>query len=297
MEDCDNSDNEVKEVQLNAAALKDPDAMHTPISFPDHSSLDSSGLVDSGSSHCFADPLFISSNNLPSYDIPPVTLRLLDGLVGEVITKATDIRIRFSTKDVLLLKFYITKLDSHSAFVFRHNWLHCYNPSIDWYAGQILDFRQLLPSVLSSSHIKATGSPVPPMSRPSSASDLLPSVTSTFASASVPLGNVSLPSVSFINTATYSRLAHVKGNTIFSVTISNSDIVSGCSASAEQVDLSGIPEDYHEYTDVFSKSQASNLLPHRPYDLQIDLKEGAEPPVGRMYSLSNRDDCPLRIFG
>jgi hypothetical protein len=73
--DCDDSDEEVKEVRLNAAALKDPDTMHTPISFPDYSSLDSSGLVDSGSSHCFADPVFISSNNLPSYDIPPVTLR------------------------------------------------------------------------------------------------------------------------------------------------------------------------------------------------------------------------------
>jgi hypothetical protein len=139
-EDCDNSDDEVKEVRLNAAALKDPDAMHTQISFPDYSSLDSSGLVDSGSSHCFADPLFISSNNLLSYDIPPVTLHLLDGSVGEVITKATDICIRFSTKDVLLLKFYITKLDSHSAFVFGHNWLHRYNLLIDWYAGQILYF-------------------------------------------------------------------------------------------------------------------------------------------------------------
>ena len=138
--DCDNSDDEVKEVRLNAAALKDPDSLHTPISFPDYPSIDSFGLVDSGSSHCFADPVFISSNNLPSYDIPPVTLRLLDGSVGEVITKATDIRICFSTKDILLLKFYITKLDSPSAFVFGHNWLYCYNPSIDWYAGQILYF-------------------------------------------------------------------------------------------------------------------------------------------------------------
>jgi hypothetical protein len=196
----------------------------------------------------------------------------------------------------LVLKFYITKLDSTSAFVFGHNWLYCYNPSIDWYAGQILYFRRLPLSVPSSSRIKATGSPVPPMLSTSSASVPNPSVTSAFASASVPLGNVSLPSVSFVNAAAYSQLACVKGNTIFSVTISNSDTVSGCSTSAEQVDLSGIPEDYHEYADVFSRFQASQLPPHRPYDLKIDLEEGAEPPIGRMYSLLDTEMTALREF-
>jgi hypothetical protein len=134
------------------------------------------------------------------------------------------------------------------------------------------------------------------LSRPSSTSDPLPSVTSAFASASVPLGNVSLPSVSFINAAAYSHLAHVKGNTFFSVTISNADTVSGRSASAQQVDLTGIPEDYHEYADVFSKSQANNLPPYRPYDLKIDLKEGAEPPVRRTYSLLDTEMTALREF-
>ena len=83
-----------------------------------------SGLVDSGSSHCFVDPSFISDHSVSCYDIPPVILRLIDGSVGASITKAADIAIRFSTNDILLLKFYVTKLDSTSAFVFGHNWLH-----------------------------------------------------------------------------------------------------------------------------------------------------------------------------
>jgi len=152
---------------------------------------------------------------------------------------------------MILLKFYTTKLDSTSVFVFGHNWLHHYNLLIDWSAGQITYFRRLLPSVLSSARPGTNGSPEPPVASFTSASDPLPSVDSP--SISVPLGNSSSPpSISFINAAAYVRLACVKGNTIFSISISVSDSVAGCSTSAEQVDLSSIPEDYHEFADVFS---------------------------------------------
>jgi len=291
-EGCGNSNSEPKEVRLNAAALSNLDSLHTPISFPDHPSLSSTGLVDSGLSHCFVDPEF---NSFPSYEIPPVVLRLLDRSVGAIITCATDITIRFSTNDMILLKFYITKLDSTSAFVFGHNWLHRYNLLIDWSAGQITYFRRLPPSVPSSARPGTNSSPEPPVASFISASDPLPSVDSP--PISVPLGNSSSsPSISFINAATYARLAHVKGNTIFSISISVSDSVAVCSASVEQVDLSSIPEDYHEFADVFSKSQASTLPPHQSYDLKIDLEEGAEPPLGRMYSLSVSEMSALREF-
>ena len=64
--------------------------------------------------------------------------------------------------------------------------------------------------------------------------------------------------------------------------------VSGKSAvvSDETPDLSHIPEDYHDFADVFNKAKADTLAPHRPYDLKINLEEGASPPVGVMYSLS-----------
>ena len=274
--------------------MVNPDSLHTPISFPEHSSVSSTGLVDSGSSHCFVDPKFVSLNSLPSYEIPPVILRLLDGSVGAMITRAADILVRFSTNDILLVKFYITKLDSTSAFVFGHNWLHRYNPSIDWSAGQITSFRQLPLSVPSSARSGPNDSSESPASR-SSASDPKPSISSA-SEPSVPLGNSSLPSVSFINAAAYARLARVKGNTVFSMTVSNSDSATGFSANPDPVDLSGIPEDYHEYADVFSKSKAGSLPPHRTYDLKIDLDEGAEPPIGRMYSLSKAELTTLRHF-
>jgi len=293
-EGCDNSNGEVTEVQLNAAALLNPDSLHTPISFPSFPSLSSTGLVDSGSSHCFIDPTFVSQNSFPIYEIPPVTLRLLDGSVGAIITRATEIDIRFSTKDVLRVKLYITTLDSTSAFVFGYNWLHRYNPSIDWSAGRILYFRKLPSSASSSPRAGSTDSPESPVSGTPFASN--PSTSVPPAPFSAPFGDPSLPSVSFINAAAYARLARLKENITFSVTISNSDSVADCSSNIEQVDLSGIPDDYHDFADVFSKSQASTLPPHRPYDLSIELDEGAEPPIGRMYSLSETEITAVREF-
>jgi hypothetical protein len=247
------------------------------------------------------DPLFVSEHSIHSYEIPPVILRLIDGSVGAMITRAAEISIRFSTNDILLLKFYVTKLDSSSAFVFGHNWLHRYNPSIDWSAGQITRFRNLLHSVPSSAHTGDNDSPEPPVSTTTFASDPKPSVSSdtsdfdSFEASASP--DSSIPSVSFINAAAYARLARLPGNTIFTVTISNAtDSATGSAASAAPVDLSEIPEDYHEYQDVFSKSSASTLPPHRSYDLKIDLEEGAEPPIGRMYSLSEKEMGALREF-
>ncbi len=49
--------------------------------------------------------------------------------------------------------------------------------------------------------------------------------------------------------------------------------------------LADVPEAYHDLRTVFSKSRASSLPPHRPYDCAIDLLPGTSPPKGRLYSL------------
>ena len=64
------------------------------------------------------------------------------------------------------------------------------------------------------------------------------------------------------------------------------------------MDLSSIPSEYHDYADVFSKSKANTLPPHRPYDLKINLEEGTSLPLGLIYSLSpaELELAILRIF-
>ena len=51
-------------------------------------------------------------------------------------------------------------------------------------------------------------------------------------------------------------------------------------------DLSTVPKEYHDLREVFSKSKATSLPPHRSYDCYIDLLSGTSPPRGRLFSLS-----------
>ncbi|XDV19457.1 hypothetical protein PO909_024927 [Leuciscus waleckii] len=69
-------------------------------------------------------------------------------------------------------------------------------------------------------------------------------------------------------------------------------LVSACSVVSvpvlqeEAVDLSNVPVEYRDLREVFSKSRAASLPPHRPYDCAIDLLSGKSPPKGKIYSLS-----------
>ncbi|KAG6328344.1 hypothetical protein ID866_10745 [Astraeus odoratus] len=50
------------------------------------------------------------------------------------------------------------------------------------------------------------------------------------------------------------------------------------------LDLSSVPPEYHDFTDVFSKAKATELPPHHDFNLKIDLEEGASP-LSTIYSL------------
>jgi hypothetical protein len=62
------------------------------------------------------------------------------------------------------------------------------------------------------------------------------------------------------------------------------------------VDLEAVPKVYCDFADVFSKSKADSLAPHRPYDLKIALEDGAMPPQPPLYLLSTLELATLREF-
>jgi len=91
------------------------------------------------------------------------------------------------------------------------------------------------------------------------------------------------------------RALQLSGSKIFAIQFS-STVQAKSTTISKKIDLSSIPEEYHEYTDVFSKSKAETLAPHRPYDLRINLEKDSHPPVGTIYSLSKFKQETLKEF-
>jgi hypothetical protein len=66
--------------------------------------------------------------------------------------------------------------------------------------------------------------------------------------------------------------------------------------SEEKTSTTSIPEQYKDFEDVFQKKNADILPEHRPYDCAIDLLEGAQPPFGPIYNLSQTELAELRKY-
>ncbi|XP_056157044.1 uncharacterized protein LOC130131387 [Lampris incognitus] len=65
---------------------------------------------------------------------------------------------------------------------------------------------------------------------------------------------------------------------------------------ADFPDLSGVPSCYWALKEVFNKSKAKSLRPHRPYDCAIDLLPGTTPPKERLYSVSGPETQAIRNY-
>jgi len=86
------------------------------------------------------------------------------------------------------------------------------------------------------------------------------------------------------------------GSHNFELYLCSLDIQANSAKLAEASDLSNIPSKYHEFTDVFSKTKAEVFAPYHPYNLKINLEEGAQPPVSPIYSLLASEQKALKEF-
>ncbi|XP_078807233.1 uncharacterized protein LOC101167294 isoform X2 [Oryzias latipes] len=66
--------------------------------------------------------------------------------------------------------------------------------------------------------------------------------------------------------------------------------------SPSKINLDKIPSCYHDLRDVFCKSKASALPPHRPYDCEINLLPGSTLPKGHLYNLSGPEKISMESY-
>jgi len=184
-------------------------------------------------------------NKLETYSVPSVQLELFDGSRGSMINQAIDLQIRFPSGEITPISFYVTKLDPGCPAVIGYSWLSRYNPSIDWELSQLF--------------FNAKGTPLqdPPSAEP-------PSPNSDFSPKPTPAGEPETPpSISLVNAVAFIRAAKLPGTQTFKIFLSESGIAADAPRPPpEDVNLDFIPEEYHDFADVFSKQKASILAEH-----------------------------------
>ena len=60
--------------------------------------------------------------------------------------------------------------------------------------------------------------------------------------------------------------------------------------------MSLLPTQYEDFKNVFEKKNADIVPQHRPYDYAIELQEGAQPPFGPIYNLSQNELAKLQKY-
>src|SRR6266478_1347300 len=98
--------------------------------------------------------------------------------------------------------------------------------------------------------------------------------------------------IRMVSAVTMTKLCKDLGTSTFVISTTDLNLLQ---ATATEI-LDSILAEYHEFRDVFSGEKVGTLTPHRPYDLQINVKEGTKPVHGPIYSLSPPELATLREF-
>ena len=149
------------------------------------------------------------------------------------------------------VNFYVTLLDLSCSMVLGYNWLTHYNPLIDWVLGSIIFHPQLLDHSFPKLTSSAREAKLPPQN--SSVSD------------ETPKHSASALSIALIGAAHFMQLCKLQGTQTFRIHLSDISVSANfTSISKEAPDLSNVPEEYHNFANVFSKAKAEKLAPHWP---------------------------------
>ena len=229
-------------------------------------------LVNSRSTQCFVDSKFVDTYYLKTSATPPVVLCLFDGSSNNIISEIANLPIIFSTGDCMNLDFYVTSLDPSYSLVLGYNWLTWYNPLIDW-INELIKFRPSLQENLAPSRI-AANTPLVFSFFPDTPLQSLDSAVSIPASETF-MSNSEWSNITIIGAAAFLCTLKLPDSHNFELCLCSLDIQTNSTKLAEAPDLSNVPSKYHKFANVFSKTKAETLPPHRLYNLQINLEEDA----------------------
>ena len=89
------------------------------------------------------------------------------------------------------------------------------------------------------------------------------------------MSNSEQPNIAIISAAAFLHPSKLLGSHNFELCLHSSDIQTNSAKLAEAPDFSNVPSGYYKFANVFSKTKAETHSPYCPYNLKINLEEGA----------------------
>ena len=259
------------EPQLNASTLYNPNSLIILLTSNLLPTTLIYTLIDSNSTHCFLNSSIISKHQLQTYSINLIPLQLFDGTINSVIHSVINLPVYFPLGNKHSITFYMTPLDSSCATVLGHNLLTHYNPLIDWVLGSIMFCSPLQTDSLMSPETIALA--------PTSSKPLSP-----------PTPLIALK-VSFSNATAFTHLSKMDNTQVYQLFLSDKSTLNDA-----LVNMTGVPSENHDFTDIFRQTCTCTPAPHQPYNLKIKLEDRISPPFSPIYSHSQSELKSLHEF-
>ena len=223
-------------------------------------SIQSHALLDSGASTCFIDISFIRAHNNPTVrTTQPISVEAIDGRVlsSGAVTEATIPLVLQIGPHQEVLTFYLIATPRH-LIVLGLSWLETHNPTVDW-RNRSITFSQTPAGVTTPHNVTCVGAALSLVAHSSDSNSVSQTVDSVEANS----------------------------NLVASVPIVSQDV---------PAPVTNLPARYNDFLDVFEKRNADRLPAPRPYDCPIKLQDGAHPPFGPIYGLSEPELEALRTY-
>ncbi|KAK4683622.1 hypothetical protein P7C73_g6616, partial [Tremellales sp. Uapishka_1] len=265
-------------------------------------------MIDSGATNSFIDQIFLASTRIST--IPkdtPIELQVIDGRSissGAITHHTSPVKLSISGHEETI-SLDITSLGSY-AVILGLPWLSQHNPNIDWAKPSIVfssqhcfeqciwpdqpkgrDSASPVPPDLVGRHASSNSSNQVEQSRSLTSSNSEPQsmkALGTLLSSEAPL-KISLVSAAAFRSALKTATVYGITNSQFSDSVYHPSPAQWDDDSDPDTSTlrSSVPVEFHDFLDVFRKSNSDKLPDHGKYDHSIPLEGTTQPPFGPIF--------------
>ena len=243
-------------------------------------------LLDCGARGIFLDQNFARKHNIKATKLEqPIRARNVDGTDNKqgTIHYYTDLYIKIGDR-TFLERFYITGLGNQK-IILGLPWLRKHNPEINWDKGTVTwRMQERSKNLVKQWRLKREATrkvQQPSMEEEEDLESIKNRSSNLLDTDAILLELLDTEDEVWINTKT---------------NMATSLAAEANSKKPELTPKQLVPEEYHEYLDVFDEDKANRYPDSRPWDHKIKMKPGFEPKSFKTYNLTPEEQTELDKF-